>query len=270
VRFIWHCLQMESIMYLTLWGRVLVEKVIVLQLVMRSGAVHWHHLPKTHLNIMCVCLLTCSKWLEWLIWIILFVHVYNSNEMHLKSTCVFYYYILFSPTCSGSSEPTSGRTKYKGKHHNSCIYKDLVQYVYIFTSKRTVFLGCLYESSPVPLRCGIVTCTIYTYGHTVQWCYTLFWFGSSVISVIIHEHYPEYSILSKPSLVKQWLKICFLILFTWNSWHLHWNPAILHSSASIKDNDLYFTFFRFYKTTLHVILCVHVRVCGILWRSPSA
>lgn len=87
--------------------------------------------------------------------------------MHLKSTCVFYYYMLFSPTCSGWSEPSSGRTKYKGKHHNSCIYKDLVQYVYIFTSKNVLYFLAAYMN-PVPLRCGIVTCTIYTYGHTVQ------------------------------------------------------------------------------------------------------
>ena len=70
--------------------------------------------------------------------------------MYLKSTCVFYYYILFSPTCSGSSEPSSGRTKYKRKH-NSCIYKDLIQYVYIFTSKHVLYVLAAYMN-PVPLR----------------------------------------------------------------------------------------------------------------------
>ena len=58
VHFIWHCLQVESIMYLTSWSRVLVEKVRALRLVMRSGAAHWHHLPKMHLNIICVCVFT--------------------------------------------------------------------------------------------------------------------------------------------------------------------------------------------------------------------
>jgi hypothetical protein len=153
VHFIWHCLQIELIMYLTSWSRVLVEKVIVLHLIMRSGAAHWHHLPKIHLNIICVSLLTCSKWLEWLMWIILFVHICKSNEMHLKATCVFYYYILFSPTCSGSSESSSGRTKYNRKHHNSYIYiyKDIVQYVYIFTSKHVLYFLTAYMN-PVPLR----------------------------------------------------------------------------------------------------------------------
>jgi len=76
--------------------------------------------------------------------------LYKSNDMYLKSTCVFYYYILFSPTCSGSSEPSSGRTKYKRKH-NSCIYKDLIQYVYIFTSKHVLYVLAAYMN-PVPLR----------------------------------------------------------------------------------------------------------------------
>lgn len=70
--------------------------------------------------------------------------------MHLKSTCVFYYYILLSPTCSGSSEPSSGRTEYK-REHNSCIYKDLIQYVYIFTSKHVLYFLTAYMN-PVPLR----------------------------------------------------------------------------------------------------------------------
>jgi len=41
---------------------------------------------------MCVCLLTCSKWLEWLIWIILFVHIY------------IYIYIYISPMKYASSQ----------------------------------------------------------------------------------------------------------------------------------------------------------------------
>jgi hypothetical protein len=85
--------------YLTSWSRVLVEKVIVLQLVMRSGAAHWHHLPKIHLNIMCVCVcvLTCSKWLEWLMWIILFVHYISPMTCTWSQLVYFiitYYFLL--------------------------------------------------------------------------------------------------------------------------------------------------------------------------------
>lgn len=112
VHFIWHCLQMESIMYLTSWCRVLVENVIVLQLSMRSGAAHWHHLPKIHLNIICVCLLTYSKWLEWLIWIILFVHnISPMKRTWSQSVCfiITYYFLLLvlAPLSHHQGEPST-------------------------------------------------------------------------------------------------------------------------------------------------------------------
>jgi hypothetical protein len=147
VLFILHCLQMESIMYLTPWSRGLFEKVVVLQVVIRSGAAHWHYLPEIHLNITCVCFLTCSKWLEWLM--NNFICTYKSTEMHLKSACVFYNYILFSSACSGSSEPSSGRTKYKRKHNSCTVYKNVVQHVYIFTSNHVLYF--LAYMNPVPL-----------------------------------------------------------------------------------------------------------------------
>jgi hypothetical protein len=68
----------------------------ILQIVMRSVAAHWHHLPKTHINVTCVCLLTCSKWLEWLTLIILFVHVSPLKCTWSQLLCfiITYYFLL--------------------------------------------------------------------------------------------------------------------------------------------------------------------------------
>jgi hypothetical protein len=42
--------------------------------------------------------------------VIVLFYVFKSNDM----VCLFYYYILFYPTCFGSSEPSSRRTR--GNH----------------------------------------------------------------------------------------------------------------------------------------------------------
>jgi len=52
------------------------------------------------------------------------LHKYIFNKTHFESICVVDYYVLFSPTCLGSSEPPWWRTTYKKKHawkHN-CVF----------------------------------------------------------------------------------------------------------------------------------------------------
>lgn len=139
------------------------------------------------------------------------LHKYIFNKTHWQSICVVYYYVSFSATYLGSSEPPCWRTTYKRKHvrqHNCVFLLECVNCTCIWLQQFYIYTHYQYCLKLDGFKCWQV-CSSYYNSCKYKNCSTVF--ICAYVQIFWNVHYVHTKLVCHTGII--YIQLCFHAYF---------------------------------------------------------